>query len=348
MRNWRTWALNTILCIMGAAILANAVGIEGRNSSRTKEYKEPGVFWMQRGDMGVIQTIGDILKKQEEDGKAPLEEKILGGASLTLLAGADDRQMLSAVIQTKEGSLIVVDGGNPADADHLTEVLSSKGGHVKAWLITHPHADHIGALNTILAREESRIMIDKVYYSFAPISHYEKDSTEADISLIRNFIYNLESKLPEEKRDGKITKGTEIQVDEVLITVLNRAFQMPTDTINNSSVCYMINVNGVYIDFLGDMGQEGGEKLIKSWDTTQLKCDILQMAHHGQNGVNEQVYQVFRPKICLWPTPQWLWDNDCGYGPGTGKFRTETTKEWMARLGVRKHYCTKDGDQIIE
>lgn len=346
MKNWRKWALNGILCMMAVTILADLAGLkkEGRNSDT--QIEKNSEITVLKGSTGLIETVGELLAREGK--QASEEEKILGGASLTFLASVKDDQNLSAVIQTKEGSLIVVDGGLPGDADHLTDVLESKGGHVKAWLITHPHSDHIGALNTILAREEKRITIDKVYYNFAPVSHYEKDSSEADITLVRNFIHNLETKLPEEKRESKIAKGTEIQVDDVTITVLNKAFKMPVDTINNSSVCYMINVNGVYIDFLGDLGREGGEELIKSWNTEELKCDILQMAHHGQNGVTEQVYRIFRPKICVWPTPQWLWDNDGGDGPGTGNFKTDTTKQWMIDLGVEKHYCTKDGDQVIE
>ena len=33
------------------------------------------------------------------------------------------------------------------------------------------------------------------------------------------------------------------------------------------------------------------------------------MAHHGQDGVEMDVYRVIKPEICLWPTPDWLWDN---------------------------------------
>lgn len=357
MNKWRKWVLNGILCMMGAAVLADLSGLGNHGKSLDGQQEEQRVGQSEeqpeglraiKGNTGLIETVGAMLAAAGQGQQEAEAEKILGGASLTFLANENNEQMLSAVIQTAVGGLIVVDGGLPQDADHLTDVLASKGGHVKAWLITHPHIDHIGALNTILAREESRITIDKVYYSFAPVSHYEKDSKAEDIAVIRNFIHNLEVKLPEEKRDNKITKGTEIQVDDVAITVLNRAFQAPVDSINNSSVAYMINVNGVYIDFLGDMGREGGDALIDSWNTDELKCDILQMAHHGQNGVTEQVYKVFRPKICVWPTPQWLWDNDGGYGPGTGKYKTEATKKWMVDLGVKKHYCTKDGDQVIE
>lgn len=76
--------------------------------------------------------------------------------------------------------------------------------------------------------------------------------------------------------------------------------------------------------------------------------DIVQMSHHGQNGVGYEVYKALNPKICLWPTPQWLWDNDKGNGPGTGPWTTQETRNWMVRLGIKEYYVTKDGDQVIE
>ena len=64
------------------------------------------------------------------------EETYLGGAELTLLAPATQSQNLSCVIETKAGSLIVVDGGLREDAPHLIETIQAKGGRVSAWLIT--------------------------------------------------------------------------------------------------------------------------------------------------------------------------------------------------------------------
>ena len=68
--------------------------------------------------------------------QTPAEEKYLGGARLMLLANQSASQMLSCVIQTKDGSVIVVDGGTPEDAPHLIETVQSLGGRVNAWLVS--------------------------------------------------------------------------------------------------------------------------------------------------------------------------------------------------------------------
>ena len=45
--------------------------------------------------------------------------------------------------------LIVVDSGNPDNEEYVRQVLEKKGNHVNAWILTHPHPDHIGAFNQI-------------------------------------------------------------------------------------------------------------------------------------------------------------------------------------------------------
>ena len=78
-----------------------------------------------------------------------------------------------------------------------------------------------------------------------------------------------------------------------------------------------MSINDKSMIFLADTGKESGEKLLIN-QGDKLKANIVQMAHHGQNGVNKNVYEKIQPKICLWPTPEWLWNND----PGTG-YNTE-------------------------
>ena len=90
---------------------------------------------------------------------------VSGRGELRLLACADIWQNLSCVMKSKEGAVIVVDGGRDVDAPHLIEVIQELGGHVDAWLLTHPHSDHVGAITEILNMDRA-VSIGKVYYSF--------------------------------------------------------------------------------------------------------------------------------------------------------------------------------------
>ncbi len=270
----------------------------------------------------------------------------LGGSKITLLANQSASQMLSALIETNQGKIIMVDGGTPEDTVHLVQTLAAKGSHVDTWLITHPHSDHVGALNEILNHPEYGITVDHFYFSFTGLSWYQEyEPGRAD--MVAKIMASL-SLQPQEKIHGDIYRGQEIWVDNIKITVMNQPYLQAHNSINNSSVAYMLDINGKKALFLGDMGAETGKQFLADHTPEELKCDIVQMAHHGQDGVGLEFYQALQPQVCLWGAPGWLWNNDSGSGTDSGNWKTIETRKWMAQLGVPYHVCIKDGDQIIQ
>lgn len=275
---------------------------------------------------------------------------LFGGGQLMLLQNQQDAQMLSAVIYSREGGLVVVDGGWDTDAEYLTKVIQDHGGHVNAWLVTHPHSDHVGALYSILKKENteagsSGITIDHIYESFAPLEWYQQVSP--DDSVMVSLLLEEQAKLPEGVVCSGLGKGDQIQVDGITITVVNDPLFGDSDPVNNSSLVYRLEMNGVRIMFLGDLGYLGGCMLLRNTSSEDLKADIVQVAHHGQNGVGLPVYQAIGARICLWPTPLWLWDNDNGGGQGSGPWQTLTTRRWMDLLHVESNYGIMNGDVIL-
>lgn len=253
--------------------------------------------------------------------------------------------MLSSLIRSQNGYLVVIDGGWEEDGEYLLNVIKEHGGIVDAWLLTHPHSDHAGALYYILNEKRHEISINQIYCSLAPLSWYEEVAPD-DAELVGNLMDEFAT-LPEEVLCDSVGKGDEIFVDNLQITVLNDRYELNSDPVNNSSITYMVQAAGKKILFLGDLSYEGGSHLARELGN-RLEADIVQMAHHGQNGVGEEVYKTISPSICLWPTPQWLWDNDDGNGYNSGKWRTIETQNWMKRLKVREQYCTKDGNIVLQ
>ena len=129
---------------------------------------------------------------------------------------------------------------------------------------------------------------------------------------------------------------------------MNDIYLLEEASVNNSSMVVKFYMGGKSIIALGDMGPDGGRKLLADNGAGQLKSDIVQMAHHGQYGVEKDVYAAIAPDICLWPTPGWLWNNDEGRGTGSGDWYTLETRGWMDELGVKHHYSVKDGDWVLQ
>ena len=264
------------------------------------------------------------------------------GGEMEMLANQTASQMESFVLTTASGKLIVVDGGTEEDSQHLRDVIYGKGGEVAVWLITHPHSDHVGALTQILNTPDSGIRIDSIYYHFADLEWYRQNE-----SYRAQMVADLETALGNLSPSAlhpNIQKGDVIDVDDARITVMNNPYLFQNNAINNSSVVYKIEMGGKKIMFLGDLGAEAGNSFLNEHQGENLKCDVVQMAHHGENGVGYDFYKRLSPSICFWCAPEWLWTNN----NGTGNLLTLTVRTWMRELGVNKNYVCKDGDQILK
>ena len=274
---------------------------------------------------------------------SPIVASRTGGVGeLWMLGSATGAQNLSIVIKSPNGKLIVVDGGWEADADKLSSLILQQGGKVDAWLITHPHEDHVGALCAVLNDTSRKIKIDKIYCSLATPDWYRQVSPTG--AGIADQLLSAFTKLPVGTVTNNIGRGREIVVDDVNIRVLNNRGVYTYNGVNNSSLIYKIRVSGQSILILGDLAYDGGKDLIKTCTAAELKSDIVQMAHHGQQGVDQDAYALIAPTTCLWPTPAWLWNNDNGGGVGSGPWGTLTTRAWMDALGVKDNRSLKDGD----
>lgn len=80
---------------------------------------------------------------------------------ITEYASVSGNQAMIYSIEDELGNLILVDGGWKVDAEQVRTIIAEHGNHVKAWILTHPHEDHISAFNVISA-ENSEIEIDTV------------------------------------------------------------------------------------------------------------------------------------------------------------------------------------------
>ncbi len=265
-----------------------------------------------------------------------------GVGELWMLGSATGAQNLSIVIKSPNGKLIVIDGGWEADADKLSSLILQQGGKVDAWLITHPHEDHVGALCAILNDTGRKIKIDKIYCSLATPDWYRQISPTG--AGIADQLLSAFTKLPVGTVTNNIGRGTEINIDDVNIRVLNNRGAYTYNGVNNSSLVYKIRVSGQSVLILGDLAYDGGKGLTKSCTAAELKSDIVQMAHHGQQGVDQDAYALIAPTTCLWPSPAWLWNNDNGGGVGSGPWGTLKTRTWMDSLGVKDNRSLKDGD----
>jgi beta-lactamase superfamily II metal-dependent hydrolase len=253
--------------------------------------------------------------------------------TLWQLPSQSGAQMNSYVIQTYNGSVMVIDGGYDNDAAYLKSFLSNLGNHVDMWFISHRHRDHVEALTTILNNPGS-LTIGTIYGSMPTLSWLQTHDTNA-----YNETVSLNSALSAAgKTVTEVSLGQMIYLDGVATKILSiKNPELTAVGDNDQSMVMKVWDNNKSVMFLGDLYIYGGNKLLNTWGSAELNSDYVQMAHHGQQGVNYNVYEAISPTYCLWPTPSWLWD-------------WETTQEvygWMQSLGVQGHYFMFSGLQTI-
>ncbi len=266
--------------------------------------------------------------------------KYANGLTLIQLHDNGPRQMMGYVLITKNKT-IVIDGGLKEDAQNLIDNINRfGGGKVDVWFITHPHMDHAQAFMEIV--ENTDMKIEKVYVTLNDLDWYKQYET-ARIEEIEKFFSIMESDKINDKVE-EVYLNQLINIDNMQCEILGiKNPEITTNPINNSSMVVKMNINDKSLLFLGDTGIESGEKLLQN-QKEKLKADIVQMAHHGQSGVDRKIYEAIQPEICLWPTPEWLWNNNPGTGYDTGNWTTLETRKWVEDLNVKTNYVEKDGD----
>lgn len=250
----------------------------------------------------------------------------------------------SYVIQTVNGKVIVMDGGSEDETDYLRGFIAALGEEVEAWFISHPHDDHFWALLNIL-KDPKGIKINNIYHSrFTP----ELIETEQGI-------WNGQTKEIYEIFDNATDmtvidchRGDEFEIDGVQFKILSEKNpEMLTNYNDQSMVIKMWDDKKSFI-FLGDLGPNGGRKLMESEYMADVKCDYLQMSHHGQDGCDKEFYEKAEFRACLWPSPTWVYNNDFGDGFNTGTLKTIEVREWMKEKGITEHYVSNEGLVIIK
>ena len=279
----------------------------------------------------------------------------LGGASITMIKGEQSGQQISIVIESNDGSLIVVDGGLKTNAPYLAKYIKDRGGKVAAWLLTHPHEDHVGALAVILEQQKKEGHPDyynidpgQIYYGFAPLAFYEQYEPAHRIPMMKEIMEDL-AQYDSAKRHESSPAGTSFTYGNVAVEVLNTPYSIPIDSGNNSSVCYMITINGKKLLITGDLPYEAAGKLMEERGADKLKADIVQMAHHGQHGGSFAFYSAVHPRYALWPSSQELWNKrKDAFTEDQESYTVALTKFWMNKLGVEKNFVMADGNWVLK
>ncbi len=182
----------------------------------------------------------------------------------------DVNQGASSLIILPNGKSMLIDAGVREQGTNVLSALSEYGVHkIDVVIATHPHADHIGGLISVL----QNIPVDQVIDS-------GQETTTRTFEDYLNIID--EKQIPfSVAKDGDI-----INLDtEVSIEVLNPSNPLLSGTdsdLNNNSVVIRMTYGNFSIIFPGDIGKVVEDGLLGE----ELDSDTLLAGHHGSKYSN--------------------------------------------------------------
>ena len=224
---------------------------------------------------------------------------------------------------------MVLDGGWREDAGQLLSIINEQpDGHVDAWILTHPHPDHIGAFNEIYA--SGQVEIDKIYAVPVDYEIYKGKAQEWDeFSVYEEFVRLTEGEADMSfLREGEILDLIGLKM-EVFHSFDSQQMAEVKDPCNDGGMIFRLSTERESMLFLADVGVGQSDYILNQYGE-RLKSDYVQMGHHGNGGMDERVYQKISPREAFFDIPEGMMQDE--------RLNAGEKRALMDSLGAKIHY----------
>jgi hypothetical protein len=256
------------------------------------------------------------------------------------------------IVTLEDGSFIVLDGGTgtTADVKRIYECLLDlyKRGHggneptterpidIVAWYLSHPHGDHYVNMERFINQycvnyEQTPVTIKYLLANFtSPEEHH--NSNNPNIALY-NRIASLSAKIHGGMKYIKLHTGQSFHIANIDFEVLythEHLYPTQLHTYNNSSTVIRMTLNHTEngaltggretMLWLGD-AQAAASKFMRAMYGDYLRSDMVQVAHHGLNGCELELYRLVAPECVWWPAGRTEWKEKYHNPASTGYYQ---------------------------
>ena len=211
------------------------------------------------------------------------------GGRLTELHMIDVGQGDAIALRTRAGHWVLFDAGRiweGGDAGRRTVIpyIAHLGGRLEGFVLSHPHADHVGGAASVIEALEPKFYFDGAF-------------------VAANAAYR--SSLVAARNEGahwrRVHPGDSVVVDEATVTFLapDSAFAAALPDPNNASAVAVIRVGDVRMLMMGDAEREEEQWLVEHM-ADQLRADVLKVGHHGSStSSSSEFLDIVKPRIAL-------------------------------------------------
>jgi len=176
------------------------------------------------------------------------------------------------LIKLKDGRTVLIDAGNNGDFKIIKPYLDSAGVNRIDYLVgTHPHADHIGAMDDVIKNYD----IGKLYMPKA----------ETNTKTFKDVLKAVSDK------GLKITtgkRGVKVIDEDNLKLVMLAPNSDKYDELNNYSIVMRLTYGNTSFLFEGDAEDVSEREILQNGD--DVKADVIKVGHHGSSSSSTEEY----------------------------------------------------------
>ncbi len=234
---------------------------------------------------------------------------------------------------TTDTGLVIVDGGCSYEVSRLREIIAQYGNCVEAWILTHPHSDHISAFMDIYDDPQG-IEIHHVYAAQFPDEDRMKENASWDNYEALERFRSMEISQLEYVSEGDTLDLLGGLKAEILSAYSDTVDERSNDLMNDGSVMFRIQGSRDSMLFCADVGKSLTEYLVDRYGEG-LKSDYVQMGHHGYGGPDGEFYELVDPKGAFFDAPAWLMEDETDHS-------TREKEQLMQEMGavIYSYYTT--------
>lgn len=207
-------------------------------------------------------------------------------------------------IKTPGGKNILIDAGPDAGRGVLPYLRSRKIRRIDTLVATHPHSDHMGGAVAVMRYGNVKEVLDSgKNHPTPPYAEFLETIKELGI-LYRNP-----------------RAGEKLNWDPALDVTVLHPDKAEYDNVNDNSITIRVAYKNISFLFTGDGEEEAEDEVLKSFQS-QLKSDVLKVAHHGSRSSSKPAFlAAVQPRYAL---------ISCGYRNSFRHPRPETLENLEA------------------
>lgn len=221
------------------------------------------------------------------------------------------------LIQCADYSFFVVDSGhyfqfNDNDRIHKFMRERTPDGQkivINGWLITHAHTDHISKLIDFLKYNTDDVIIEGFYQNLLP-TDYDITIDNHEETEMAAMLFDILEKHPAPVY--KLHTGMRFYIRNLAFDVLGThedIFPEKITDYNDSSCIVMVEAEGSKIFVPGDAAV-AASKMLEARFSDTLKCDVVQVSHHGHTGLSKNLYELLKADTAVFPVTRIFYEED--------------------------------------